>query len=161
MPESSAAVPAPNSTPSYSTVLYHEKLWPNFWIWLVSAGLSGAGILVFAPISMTAGFTAAVVLFAIIAVLLVLSTPALTVTGSTLSVGRATIERRFVGTASAFRDKEATAERGTRLNGLAFLCIRGWIDPVVRIEITDPSDRTPYWLTSTRRPDELIAALNS
>ncbi|AOT04184.1 DUF3093 domain-containing protein [Arthrobacter sp. U41] len=161
MPESSAAVPAPNSTPSDSTVLYHEKLWPNFWIWLVSAGLSGAGILVFAPISMTAGFTAAVVLFAIIAVLLVLSTPAITVTGSTLSVGRATIERRFVGTASAFRDKEATAERGTRLNGLAFLCIRGWIDPVVRIGITDPSDRTPYWLTSTRRPDELLAALNS
>jgi hypothetical protein len=30
---------------------------------------------------------------------------------------------------------------------------------VVRIEITDPSDSTPYWLTSTRRPDELVAAL--
>jgi hypothetical protein len=161
MPESSAAVPAPNSTPSDAAVLYHEKLWPNFWIWLVGAGLSGAGILVFAPISMTAGLTAAVVLFAIIAVLLVVSTPAITVTGSTLRVGRASIERRFVGTAAAFRDKEATAERGTRLNGLAFMCIRGWIDPVVRIEITDPSDRTPYWLASTRRPDELLAALNS
>lgn len=161
MPESSAAVPAPHSTPSDATVVYNEKLWPNFWIWLVSAGLSGAGILVFAPISMTAGLTAAVVLFAIISVLLVLSTPAITVTGSTLRVGRATIERRFVGTASAFRGKEATAERGTRLNGLAFLCIRGWIDPVVRLEITDPSDRTPYWLTSTRHPDELLAALKS
>ena len=160
MPESSAAVPAPNSTPS-DAVLYNEKLWPNVWIWLVAAGLSGAGILVFAPISLAAGLTAAVVLFVIIAVLLVLSTPAITVTGSTLRVGRATIERRFVGTASAFRAAEATAERGTRLNGLAFLCIRGWIDPVVRIEITDPSDRTPYWLTSTRHPDRLLAALNS
>ncbi|WP_160666382.1 DUF3093 domain-containing protein [Pseudarthrobacter sp. ATCC 49987] len=161
MPESSAAVPAPHSTPSDATVVYNEKLWPNFWIWLVSAGLSGAGILVFAPISMTAGLTAVVVLFAIITVLLVLSTPAITVTGSTLRVGRATIERRFVGAVSEFRGKEATAERGTRLNGLAFLCIRGWIDPVVRVEITDPSDRTPYWLTSTRHPDELLAALNS
>lgn len=160
MPESSAAVPAPNSTPS-DAVLYNEKLWPNVWIWLVSAGLSGAGILVFAPISLAAGLTAAVVLFVIIAVLLVLSTPAITVTGSTLRVGRATIERRFVGTASAFRGAEATAERGTRLNGLAFMCIRGWIDPVVRIEITDPSDRTPYWLTSTRHPDRLVAALDS
>ncbi|MCB5292887.1 DUF3093 domain-containing protein [Arthrobacter sp. SO3] len=161
MPESSAAVPAPNSTPSDATVRYHEKLWPNFWIWLVSAGLSGAGILVFAPISITAGITAAVILFAIITVLLVVSTPAITVTGSTLRVGRASIERRFVGAVSAFRGKEATAERGTRLNGLAFMCIRGWIDPVVRIEIIDPSDRTPYWLASTRRPDELLAALNS
>ena len=161
MPESSAAVPAPNSTPGDSTILYSEKLWPNFWVWLVAAGLSGAGIFVFAPISLATGVTAAVVLFTIITVLLVLSTPAITVTGSTLRVGRATIERRFVGTASAFRGQEATAERGTRLNGLAFLCIRGWIDPVVRIEITDPSDRTPYWLTSTRRPDQLLAALKS
>ncbi len=109
------------------------------------------------PSALAAGLTAAVVLFVIIAVLLVLSTPAITVTGSTLQVGRASIERRFVGTATAFRGKEATAERGTRLNGLAFLCIRGWIDPVVRIEITDPSDPTPYWLTSTRHPDELAA----
>ena len=161
MPESSAAVPAPNSTPSDAPVIYSEKLWPNVWIWLVSAGLSGAGILVFAPISLTAGIIAAVVLFVIIAVLLVISTPAITVTASTLRVGRATIERRYVGATSAFRGTEATAERGTRLNGLAFMCIRGWIDPVVRVEITDPSDRTPYWLASTRHPDELVAALSS
>ncbi len=160
MPESSAAMPASN-TPSDAAVLYQEKLWPNFWIWLVSAGLSGAGILVFAPISIEAGITAAVVLFGIIAVLLILSTPAIIVTGSTLRVGRAMIERRFVGKAEAFEGKEATAERGTRLNGLAFMCIRGWVDPVVRIEITDPSDRTPYWLTSTRHPGRLLAALQS
>lgn len=160
MPESSAAVPAPNSTPD-DAVVYTEKLWPNFWIWLVAAGLSGAGIFVFAPISLATGLIAAVVLFIILAVLLVLSTPTITVTGSMLRVGRATIERRFLGAAAAFDGAEATAERGTRLNGLAFLCIRGWISPVVRIEITDPSDRTPYWLTSTRHPDKLLAALRS
>jgi hypothetical protein len=142
-------------------VLYSEKLHPNLWIWLVAAGISGAGILVFAPISITAGITAAVVLFVIISVLLVVSTPSITVTPDTLQVGRATIERRFVGAVSQFRGKEATAERGTRLNGLAFLCIRGWVDPVVRIEITDPSDPTPYWLTSTRRPEQLLAALTT
>ncbi|BCW70611.1 DUF3093 domain-containing protein [Arthrobacter sp. NicSoilB8] len=161
MPESSAAAPAPKSAPSDSTVLYTEKLWPNFWIWLVSAGLSSAGILMLAPISIWAGITAAIVLFVIISVLLVLSTPSIIVTKSTLKVGRATIERGYLGQASAFRGKEATAERGTRLNGLAFLCIRGWVDPVVRIEIEDPSDRTPYWLTSTRHPEQLIAALKS
>ena len=161
MPESSAAVPAPNSTPSDATVLYSEKLWPNFWIWLVAAGLSGAGILVFAPISTgrRAHRGGRALRDHRRAAGPVHRRPSLS-PASTLRVGRATIERRFVGTASAFRGKEATAERGTRLNGLAFLCIRGWIDPVVRIEITDPSDRTPYWLTSTRHPDELLAALN-
>lgn len=160
MPESSAAVPASNSTPDDAAVLFSEKLWPNFWIWLVSAGLASAGYLVFAPISISAGITAAIVLFIILAVLLVLSTPSLTVTAATLRVGRATIERRFIGSVEAFRGGEATAERGTRLNGLAFMCIRGWIDPVVRIEITDPSDRTPYWLASTRHPDELVGVLS-
>jgi DUF3093 family protein len=161
MPESSAAVPAHQQPPQDDTVLFTEKLWPGAWIWVVAAGLASAGILVFAPISMTAGITAAVVLFAVETALLVLSTPALTVTARTLQVGRASIERGLTGPAEAFRGKEATAERGTRLNGLAYLCIRGWIDPVVRIEIDDPSDPTPYWLTSTRRPDELTAVLNA
>lgn len=161
MPDSNASSPAPHSAPSDATVLYTEKLWPNVWIWLVAAGFSSAGILVLAPISIGTGLTAAAALFAIISVLLVLSTPSITVTRTTLQVGRASIERRFLGSVTAFRGKEATAERGTRLNGLAFLCIRGWIDPVIRIEITDPADRTPYWLTSTRRPEQLVAALQS
>lgn len=161
MPESSAAVPAHHQPPQDDTVLFTEKLWPSAWVWLVAAGLAGAGILVFAPISPAAGFTAAAVLFAIQAALLILSTPAVTVTGRTLQVGRAVIERRLLGPAEAFRKEEATAERGTRLNGLAYLCIRGWIDPVVRIDINDPSDPTPYWLTSTRRPEELVAALSA
>ncbi|MET4146135.1 DUF3093 domain-containing protein [Arthrobacter sp. UYCo732] len=160
MPESSSAAHVPNTHSAGTPAVYREKLWPNIWIWIIAAGVSGAGILVFAPISLGAGYTAAGVLFAIIAVLLVISTPTILVTDDALTVGRATIERRFIGAAGAFRGKEATAERGTRLNGLAYLCIRGWIDPVVRIEITDPSDRTPYWLTSSRRPEELTAALS-
>lgn len=160
MPESSSTAPVPDAPSAGTPAVFRERLWPNVWIWIIAAGISGAGILVFAPISMAAGYTAAAVLFAIIAVLLVLSTPTIVVTRETLTVGRATIERRFVGAVEAFRGTDATAQRGTRLNGLAYLCIRGWIDPVVRIEITDPSDRTPYWLTSSRRPEELTAALS-
>lgn len=160
MPDSSSPTSVPSTPSQGAQVIYREKLWPNAWIWIIATGISGAGILMFAPISAAAGYTAAAVLFMIIAVLLVLSTPSIVVTGETLSVGRATIERRFVGAAQPFRGGEATAERGTRLNGLAYLCIRGWIDPVVKIDINDSSDRTPYWLTSTRHPDELTAALS-
>ena len=157
-PDQSAPVPARNNS-SDSEVLFTEKLWPTIWIWVVVVGLSGAGILMFSPISTAAGIIAALVLLAIMTTLLVLSTPTITVTSDTLRVGRATIDRRFVGAVEAFRKAEATAERGPRLNGLAYMCFRGWIDPVVRIEITDPADRTPYWLASSRRPEELVAAL--
>ncbi|BCW44568.1 DUF3093 domain-containing protein [Arthrobacter sp. StoSoilB5] len=158
--DQSAPVPARNN-PTASEVLFTEKLWPTIWIWIVVVGLSGAGILMFAPISAAAGIIAALVLLAIMTILLVVSTPTIIVTRDSLRVGRATIERKFVGTAEAFKKEEATAERGPRLNGLAYMCFRGWIDPVVKIAITDPADRTPYWLVSSRRPDELVAALST
>ena len=132
-PDQSASMPARNAS-SAPEFLFKEKLWPSPWIWVISVGLSGAGILMFSPISAAAGIIAALVLLTIIATLL-------------------------IGTVESFRGAEATAERGPRLNGLAFMCFRGWIDPVVKIQITDPADRTPYWLTSSRRPEELVAAL--
>lgn len=159
MPEPSSASPIPNASSTGTPPVFRERLWPNIWIWIIAAGISGAGILVFAPISMATGYIAAGILFTMIAVMLLTSTPTILVTPETLTVGRATIERRYIGDVEAFRGKDATAQRGTKLNGLAYLCIRGWIDPVVRIEITDPTDRTPYWLASTRRPEELTAAL--
>ncbi len=144
-----------------SAVVYSEKLWPNVWIWVVVVGLSGAGILILAPISMLAGYLAAVGLFLLMGILLLTSTPRIEVTEDTIQVGRANIERRFVGSVEGFRGDDATAQRGTRLNGLAYLCIRGWIGPVVKIDITDETDRTPYWLASTRRPEKLVAVLTN
>ncbi|MGG5172815.1 DUF3093 domain-containing protein [Pseudarthrobacter sp. J1738] len=156
MPETSAQIPPATS----STVLYTERLWPAVWIWIVVLGISGAGILVFAPINMTSGYIAAIVLFLIQAVMLYTSTPTIEVTPATLRVGRATIERSLLGTVEAFEGAEATAERGVRLNGLTYLCIRGWISSVVKIQILDPQDKTPYWLASTRHPAALVKALS-
>lgn len=150
----------PKPSPA-STVLYQERLWPAFWVWVVAAGVAAASILVFAPISMTAGIISAIVVAVVLAVLLVLSSPRIVVTGQYLSVGRAQIERRYLGTVDGFLGEDAVQQRGPALDGTAYLCIRGWISPVVRIEITDPADRTPYWLTSTRRPKQLTAALTT
>lgn len=127
----------------------------------MALGISAAGILILAPISLLAGYIAAAVLFLLQAAFLISSTPRIEVTAETVSVGRATIERKFVGEVSAYRGDDAFAQRGPKLNGLAFLCLRGWISPVVKIMITDESDPTPYWLTSTRRPEQLVAALTA
>lgn len=142
-----------------SAILYDERLWPAPWVWLVAAGVSAASIFTFAPISLTTGFVAAAVVAVILGTLLILSTPRITVTATHVSVGRASIDRRFIGEVRAYRGEDATAQRGPQLNATAYLCIRGWISPVVRLEITDPEDSTPYWLTSTRRPEKLVAAL--
>ncbi|MDO5754176.1 DUF3093 domain-containing protein [Arthrobacter sp.] len=151
--------PSPQSATSPSTANYTEKLWPGFWGWVIVVGLSAAGILIFIPISPAAGYIAFFVLLIGQAALLIASTPTIEVTPETLRVGRAQIERQFVGEVTAYHGQDATDQRGTKLNGLAYLCIRGWIKPVVKMEITDPTDRTPYWLASSRNPEHLAAAL--
>jgi hypothetical protein len=67
--------------------------------------------------------------------------------------------RSVVGSAQAFEGDEATAERGVRLDARAWLLLRGWIPGVVRVEVDDPQDPTPYWLVSSRRPETLAQAL--
>ncbi|NJC22138.1 hypothetical protein BJ994_001214 [Arthrobacter pigmenti] len=142
-------------------VIYEEKLWPAPWIWVVVAGAAVASVFTFIPISVEAGIIAAIVVAVILTTLLVLSTPRIRVTASDVQVGRAQIERKYIGAVAAFSGAEATAQRGPQLHGKAYLCIRGWISPVVRIEIEDAEDPTPYWLTSTRRPEQLKAALTA
>ena len=41
----------------------------------------------------------------------------------------------------------------------AFVALRPWLQSAVRLELADPADDTPYWLIGTRRPAELVAAL--
>lgn len=157
---SSAPGEAPENTPDQA-VLYEERLWPSPWIWLIAAGFSAASIVMFAPISIGVGYGAAAVVAAIVFTMLILSTPRIAVTATTLTIGRATIERQYLGDVEWFTGDDATHQRGPGLHGLAYLCIRGWISPVVRIEVTDPEDRTPYWLASSRTPERLAAALGT
>lgn len=138
---------------------FRERLRPAVWVYLATALVIPASLLVFLPISVLAGVVAAAVLYAAILAVLVATTPTVSVANGELRAGRAHLSLEFVAGASAHRGEDATAERGVRLDTRAWLLLRGWIDPVVRIELNDPADPTPYWLVSTRRPEELAAAL--
>ncbi|WP_334170798.1 DUF3093 domain-containing protein [Sinomonas sp.] len=158
MPESPSSSPLPRES---AATIYSEKLWPSWWVWIVVVGIAGACILVLAPISIAAGYTGAVLVFLVLCGILIATTPAVVVTPRELRAGRAVLPREFVASAEAFTGDEATAERGTRLDGRAYLCMRGWISAVVRVELDDPEDPTPYWLVSTRRPAKLVEALGA
>lgn len=140
--------------------VYRERLWASVWVFIASALVIPASLLVFLPISTVAGIVVAIVLYAAIAVGLAIGSPVIEVTDTTLVAGRARLPRGFVGPVSAYRGSEATAQRGVELDARAWLLIRGWIAPVVRIEILDPDDPTPYWILSSRHPEALMAALD-
>ena len=49
--------------------------------------------------------------------------------------------------------------RGPGLDPRSWHVIRGGIDGIVVIDVTDPDDPTPVWVISSRTPDRFAAAL--
>jgi len=43
----------------------------------------------------------------------------------------------------------------------AFISIRPWIGPGAQLWLDDPDDPTPYWIVSTRHPDELVSVIRN
>ena len=141
---------------------YRERLSPSLWVFLSTALVIPASVIVFAPITeggLLIGLAVGLVLYAGVLGVLIGTSPVIEVSGDTVRVGRASIPRSLVSGADQFAGAEATAERGRLLDARAWLCIRGWIDPVVKMRIADPLDPTPYWLVSTRRPGDFIDAV--
>ncbi|PPF38088.1 DUF3093 domain-containing protein [Rathayibacter sp. AY1A2] len=138
---------------------YRERLWPAPWLFVATALVIPASILVFAPIDLAVGVIVAVVLYAGCVLSLLALSPVIEVAEGELRAGRAHIPLDLVGEPSSYSGDQAFAERGTRLDARAYLVIRGWVKEVVRVPIEDPADPTPYWLVSTRRPDDIVAAI--
>ncbi len=120
-----------------------------------------ASLLVFLPINQVAGAIVAIVLYASVVVMLLLGSPVIEVTDTELVAGKARLPLSLVGAVSGFAGDDARLERGPQLDARAWLQIRGWVDPVLKVEVSDPKDPTPYWLLSTRRPDALASAISA
>ena len=83
------------------------------------------------------------------------------VTGDELLVDDARLPRSFVG---AVQIVPVTAKRkalGPQLDPTAFVVHRGWVGPLLRVQLTDPADPTPYWIFSTRHPERLAELLRA
>jgi hypothetical protein len=75
--------------------------------------------------------------------------------------GRARLPLWAVGRVDVLPAVEAQAARGPGADPRAYLLIRGYVGPMVRVGVDDPADPVPYWLVSTRRPQQLAAALEA
>jgi hypothetical protein len=155
IPRSNGAVP--DDTPT----LFHERLWPSVWVFVSCALVMPASLLVCLPINLLAGVIIAIVLYVAIVIVLVASSPLIEVTRGRFTAGRATVPIGLLGDVRGYFGEEATLQRGRLLDARAWLLIRGWVSPLVTVEITDPADPTPYWLVSTRNPDALVRAITT
>ncbi len=139
--------------------IYRERLWPAPWLFIGTALVIPATLLVFFPINQTVGVVAALVLYAGCVGMLLLGSPLVEVTDTEFHAGRARLPIANIGVVTPFTGAEATAERGPRLDARAWLMIRGWVSPVVTVHVIDNRDPVPYWVVSTRHPERVVAAI--
>jgi hypothetical protein len=95
----------------------------------------------------------------LVAALVALGRSRVRVAAGELTVGRAVLPLRHVGRVEIVDRRDKQAALGPELDPSAMVLHRGWIRPLVRLEVTDPADPTPYWVFSVREPDQLLTAL--
>ncbi|GIG38060.1 DUF3093 domain-containing protein [Cellulomonas pakistanensis] len=138
---------------------FAERLWPSPAGWLAVPALAAMLGIVLVPLSpVAAAVAAAAGLVAAAAAAVRLSTP-VRVEGGELHAGDAHVPVALLRAPRALDAAETRHELGPGLDARAHVCLRGWVRTAVRVELDDPADPTPYWVVSTRRPAELVAAL--
>jgi hypothetical protein len=100
-----------------------------------------------------------VVLFGLVgSVLLNWNSAVIEVADGRLRAGRDTLPLEAAGDVVALDERQAAALRGPRADPAAHLLIRPYAKLGVYIEVTDGGS-VPYWFLSTRKPEELAAAI--
>ncbi len=142
-------------------MIYKERLWPSLALLLVGMLLLPAFYLMFAPISQFLAVLFAIAGYGLYVLFLMATSPRVTLDATTLTAGRAKIPLSALADADVCTRAQTRALLSTEADARAYLVIRGWIPNSVKIQVSDTTDATPYWLISSRRPLELVRALKA
>lgn len=156
---------------------YSERLYLAWWVWLLplaAAALLAASVRRGYPV-LPGWLPYAVLVPVAVFALVAMSRSAVRVlprrdgaeqteaeqTEAELRVGQARLPLHFIGTVEVIGKDAKRLALGPRLDPAAYIVHRASIGPLVRVELTDPDDDTPYWLFSTRKPKRLAEALGA
>ena len=144
-------------------VPYHETLWVPLRWWAVATTLHASVLLAFLvalPVEVAlAGVGVLVVLT--VALLIGYGRVSLRLEGGTFSAGRASIRVTFLAGPEALDEVATRRAFGVEADARAYLVLRPYVRRAVRVQLVDPRDPVPYWLVSTRRPEQLADALSA
>jgi Protein of unknown function (DUF3093) len=143
------------------TTLFREFQIANLSSFLPNLLIAPAVWLVFAPINDQIGLLSSIVLTLASIAIRIVTTRTIEVTSDALRIGNALIPRKALGKAVSVATQDQFTERGSNLDSRAFLALKSGLPGLVKIEVTDDEDPTPYLLISTRRASELVELLNA
>ncbi|WP_072042026.1 DUF3093 domain-containing protein [Nigerium massiliense] len=142
-------------------MLYRERLSVPVSYWFIAAAfglttVSAVGFYLGPEVAVAATLLCAAL---IAAALLLIGRDLVIVDERGLTVGRSLLEWEYLGEPQAL-DRLASQDRqGPLADARAFVVARPYIPEAVEVPVRDAADPHPYWLVSTRRPQQLLAAL--
>jgi hypothetical protein len=136
-----------------------ERLWPSWSVWVFAVVVAVGFGLVVAPFGAAVMAVVTIGMLGVLAALLLAWTPTVGVDGKDFVAGSARIPVHFLGAAEVLDDGGMRQARGPGFDARAFLCLRGWVGPGLRVPVTDPADPVPFWLVSARHPQRLADAI--
>ena len=138
---------------------FAERVLPSLTAWLlVPAGAVLVGVMLL-PIGPATAVVGGLVVALVTGALLWWASPAILVRAGMLTVDRARLPIQVISAVEMLDRKQTEQAMGPDLDARAHLRHRAWASHSVRITLDDPDDPTPYWLVSTRRPEQLAEAL--
>lgn len=139
--------------------IYRERLTPSLWM-LVTIALAGPMVtLTLTPINATLALAIGAAVSLVLVALAIAASPRISVTGSVLRAGRAHIDARWLGEPTEHSGEDARAKRTHEIARDGWNLLRGGIEGLVIVPVTDPDDPANSWTISTRTPDRLAAAI--
>lgn len=142
--------------------VFQERLWPSLGQWVFAFIMtSSLGIAYGRAYGTDLGILVGMVATIVVTIGLIVNTPLIQIDELNFRVGRARLPLHYVGKIQKLDEEQSRRARSTDANSNAHFQLRGGIKNTVIVEVTDAQDPHPYWQVSTRKPDVLIAALNS
>lgn len=148
-------------TPKSGTQYFERLTVPWYW-WLLGAGVAA---LICFEVTLAAKWGTwmigvFVIVVAVIAVLLwSMGRGSVGVRDGELWAGNAHLPLDLISRAAAVPAAAKSAALGRQLDPAAFLYHKGWIKTMIVVVLNDPDDPTPYWMVSTRRPEQMLALI--
>ena len=143
-------------------LLHRERLWPSVGAWLMVPLIGAIAAVCLLPVGSVPAVGAAVVgAAAVTALLLRVSARVEVSVEQGLRAGAAVVPARFLSGGTAARGEAARQLRGPAADARTHLCLAPWVDGVVLVALDDAEDPTPAWLVSSRRPEQLLAAVEA
>jgi DUF3093 family protein len=141
-------------------MLFRERLSVPV-VWWVLAALFALSVLlaVGAYLGPVWGIGTALATMMVAAAIFVSAAVVISIDAREIRIGRACIEHAYISSSDALSAEQARQRAGVQADARAHLVLRPYVKTAVEITLDDPADPVPYWLVSSRRPQQLVAVL--